>query len=267
MYTLPNKVEDWTETDCNTLLSQLQTFYRKYNVNDYYIIGSRCNGIDRPLDIDVSLDVHDDIITWRNLDLNNNFVELTRRAISERRLKENFRERFNVIIEKETSQLLYNTIEGFPMPYFNLKTRTLYNKTPYEKFPYKIITYDYDNHIFYMKLRPEGLTPEEKIYYTNKIYEKLNIEIRQTITLTNEMKQWMEKFPWKIISFLSILSKYHYNLDLESKNWVKKQSESLKSVPYDKMRKYIKEAVSRPDADLFIILFHKCEIYENLSVF
>src|ERR1035437_3094228 len=137
MHELPKKVEDWTQEDCDVILSHLKRFYRRYNVDAFYVVGSRCNGIDDPNDIDISLGTKNDIIGWRKLDIKSDYCELLKRAISETRLKETFGAKFNVIIENSCPQILYNTIEKFPMPYFDLETRILYNKNINEKLPYK----------------------------------------------------------------------------------------------------------------------------------
>lgn len=267
MHPLPKKVEDWTVDDCNTVLRELNGYFRKYNIADFYVIGSRCNGIDNPEDIDISLDVMDDIITWRNLDMQGNRAELIKRAISEQRLQRSFNEKFNVIIEKEVSQKLYKTIEKFDMPYFDLKTRTLYNRNVGDKFPYKIITYDYNNHIFYMKLRPEGLTPEEIVFYTNKIYEKLSPVIFMTVSATDTDKAFMLSSPYNIIKYLTNRAIGNTDLDSTTKDWIKSNSGILKTVDYATINKTIQKALSITNSDLFIKLFHDCEIYENLSVF
>lgn len=267
MHKLTSKVENWTQYDRDILLKQLFEFFRKYDIAEYYVVGSRCNGIDDPSDIDISLDVRNDIISWRRLNLSDNYSELCRRAISERRLKEYFGDKFNVIIEKECSQIYYKTIEKFAMPYYDLKTGKLYNKQWNEKFPYKIVTYDYDNHIFYIKLRDAGLTPNEIVFYTNKIYENLNIRIDLYISIDDKLKKWIEKSPYKLISFLSILSKYNYYLDDISMEYIKNRATILKESDMNKIRRYIKEAVNRNDSDIFIKLFHVCEIYENLLNF
>ena len=267
MYELPKKVEDWTQNDCNVLLSQLKAFYRKYNINKFYVIGSRCNGINDPQDIDISLEVSNDIVAWRNLSIDSNYAELLKRSISEKRMAESFGEKFNIIIENQCSQKLYNTIEKFNMPYFDLETCTLYNKTINDRFPYKVITYDYDSHIFYMKLRPEGLTQDEIIYYTNKVYENLTPVINSTISIGDSERSFMVSNPYNIISFLINCSFLCNDLDSYSKNWIKNSSQSIKSADYTIMKEYIQKGILSKNSDLFVKLFHDCEIYENLSVF
>ncbi len=267
MYPLPKKVEDWSEETCNVVLRELSGYYRKYNVDNFYIIGSRCNGLSDPKDIDVSLDVNNDIVTWRNLEMSNNFAELMKRSIYEKRLQDSFGEKFNVIIEKDCSQILYKTVEKFPMPYFDLKTRMLYNKRPNEKFPYKIITYDYDNHIFYMKLRPNGLTPGEMNYYNNKIYQYLKPIIASTIAIGDSDKAFMLSDTYNIIIFLINQANNYANLNLDSINWIKNNSGMLKNADYKTMSATLQKGFNGANSDLFVKLFHDCEIYENLSVF
>jgi len=267
MYNLPERVEDWSQQDCSTLLSELKGYYGKYNVQNFYVIGSRCNGLYDPQDIDISLDLHNDVVTWRNLDLNGNFAELMKRSIYEKRLTNTFGSKFNVIIEKDCSQRLYNTMEKFPMPYFDLSTMVLYNKKRGEKFPYKIITYDYDNHIFYMKLRPQGLTSREIEIYTQNIYKNLSPAIAKITTISDSDKAFMLSGPYNIIIYLTNLALNYTDLDKNSKLWIKNNSIILKNAEYKTMSSTIQKGLNLKNSDLFVKLFHDTEIYENLSVF
>jgi len=267
MYTLPKKVEDWTKQDCEVVLQIVSKYYKKYNVDEYYVIGSRCNGIENPGDVDMCADVKNDVITLRNLDIINNYSELLKRSIYEKRLAEFFGESTNVIIEKDCSQIYYNTIEKFPMPYFNLRTQTLYNRKIGDKFPYNIIAYDYNNHIFYMELREDGLTPDEIKYYTNKIYENLKPGIGSTISISNSDKSYMLSGPYNIINYLVKKSIHYTDLNTDSKKWIIDNSSILKTADYKTMSMTIQNGLKCTNSDLFIKLFHDCRIYENLSGF
>jgi hypothetical protein len=267
MIALPKMVEDWTLNDCQILLDNLLIYYKKYNVENVYVIGSRCNGLDDPHDIDVSLDVSANVISWRELNMLNNAAELLKRAISEKKLYNTYGEKFNVILGNETRQLNYKTIEKFDMPYFNLKEQKLYNKIPHIKFPYKIITQDYDNHIFYMKLRKENLTPDEIIFYTNMIYEKLSPVIYTTLQIGDSEKSFMLSSPYNIVIYLTNLAIGKKDLQQASKEWIKNNSGILKTADYKTMSVMIQKGLNTTNSDLFVKLFHDCEIYENLSVF
>ena len=267
MRKLPKKVEDWTKEDCNDVLYQLNYLYRRYNINKFYVVGSRCNGIDDPHDIDICVGINSDIISWRNLNMQSNYSELLKRAILEGRMNKYFGEKFNIILEKEFPQTSYNTIEKFPMPYFDLETRILYNRDVTEKLPYKIITYDYDNHVFYMKLRSDGLTQDEVTYYTNKMYENLTPKINQIKSISESDKSFMAETPVNVLLFLINCAESNSDLDEVSKNWIKNRVISIKSMNYIVPNPNIHKGMNCKNSDLFVKLFHDCEIYENLFVF
>lgn len=133
--TLPTKVENFTQKDCEQLIENIESVFNNHNIKfvEYYIVGSYCFNVDSPDDVDVlciTTDYTIDVITGEGYD----FVNLAGTLSWD--IRQYYTNKISLMVSNTLHDGHNTTIEGIKIPSYNLKTQELLNKIPYEIVPH-----------------------------------------------------------------------------------------------------------------------------------